>query len=113
MKKRILIFFFIFLFGCLISCNNAPAAHSLKKTENQTAQEGSKKIAKSENTKLASILYELALSPDPEHFAKVAEEILSSKIPFGVNGVKAVYEKYNWANDSKVLIQLYRDLDYV
>jgi len=36
-----------------------------------------------------------------------------SKIPFGVNGVKAVYEKYNWANDSKVLIQLYKDLDYV
>ena len=70
MKKRILIFFFIFLFECLISCNNAPAAHSLKKTENQTAQEGSKKIAKSENTKLASILYELALSPNPEPFAK-------------------------------------------
>ena len=70
MKKRILIFFFIFLFGCLISCNNAPAAHSLKKTEKQTAQEGSKKIAKTNNPKLASILYELALSPDPEHFAK-------------------------------------------
>jgi len=52
-------------------------------------------------------------SNDPEHFAKVAEGILFSKIPFGVNGVEAVYEKYNWANDSKVLIQLYKDLEYV
>jgi hypothetical protein len=70
MKKRILIFFFILILGLLISCSNAPAAHSFKKTESQTTPEGSKQIAKSKNPKLASPLYELALSPDPEIFAK-------------------------------------------
>jgi glycosyltransferase involved in cell wall biosynthesis len=46
-------------------------------------------------------------SNDPESFAEVAEQILSSQIPFGKNGVKAVYAKYNWENDSKTLIKLY------
>jgi hypothetical protein len=70
MKIRVLIFFFIFLFGCLISCNNAPAAHSFKKTETQTTQGESKKIGNTHNQKLSSLLYELALSPNPDYFAK-------------------------------------------
>ncbi|MGA8181123.1 MAG: hypothetical protein WB792_13760 [Desulfobacterales bacterium] len=70
MKRRIFIFFFIFLFGGLISCSNTPAAHSFKITENKTIQEGPKKIGDSKNKKLSSPLYELALSPDPDYFAK-------------------------------------------
>jgi hypothetical protein len=70
MKIRVLIFFFIFSFGCLISCTNAPAAHSFKKTGNQTTQEGSKKIGDTTKHKLSSLLYELALSPNPDYFAK-------------------------------------------
>lgn len=69
-KRRIFIFFFIFLFGGLISCSNTPAANSFKITENKTIQEGPKKIGDSKNQKLSSLLYELALSPDPDYFAK-------------------------------------------
>ncbi len=50
-------------------------------------------------------------SDNPESFAEVTEKILSSNVPFGQNGLKAVHEKYNWANDAKVLIQLYNDLE--
>lgn len=49
-------------------------------------------------------------SNNPENFAAVTQEILSLKIPFGQNGLNAVYEKYNWANDAQVLIKLYNDL---
>ena len=70
MKRRIFIFFFILLFGCFISCNNAPAAHPLKRTKNQTTQEGSNKIKDTHHQKLASLLYELAVSPDPGYFAR-------------------------------------------
>lgn len=45
-----------------------------------------------------------------ESFAEKAIEILSSDIPFGENGVKAVREKYNWGIDKRVLIKLYSDL---
>jgi hypothetical protein len=76
MKIRVLIFFFIFLFGCLISCNNAPAAHSFKKTGNQTPQGESKKIGDTNNQKLSSLLYELALSPNPDYFAKTHNILL-------------------------------------
>jgi hypothetical protein len=69
-KKRIFIFFFIFLFGGLISCSNTPAAHSFKITETKTTPEGSKKIEDTQHQKLSSLLYELALSPDPDYFAK-------------------------------------------
>ncbi|MCH7770675.1 MAG: glycosyltransferase, partial [Bacteroidetes bacterium] len=47
---------------------------------------------------------------DPENFAKVILEIASSEINFGKNGVKAVEEKYNWENDSKVLVNMYKSL---
>ncbi|MCH7723172.1 MAG: glycosyltransferase family 4 protein [Bacteroidetes bacterium] len=49
-------------------------------------------------------------SNDPENFAKVILEIASSEINFGKNGVKAVEEKYNWENDSKVLVNMYKSL---
>jgi len=70
MKLRIFIFFFIFLFGGLISCNNNSAVHSLTKTEKNTSSEGAKKIGETKGQKLSSILYDLAISPDPEYFAK-------------------------------------------
>lgn len=44
-----------------------------------------------------------------ESFAEKVIEILSSDIPFGKNGEKAVQEKYNWGIDSQLLIKLYAD----
>ena len=70
MKVRKFTFFFIFLFGVFISCNNNPAVHSLAKTEKKTSAEGSNKIVDTNKQKLSSILYELAIAPDHEHFAK-------------------------------------------
>ena len=49
-------------------------------------------------------------SDNPQNFAEVVEHLLSSDAPFGKNGLKAVYEKYNWANDARTLIKLYEDL---
>jgi hypothetical protein len=69
-KIRIFTFFFIFLFGGLISCNNNPATQSLAKTEKNTSAVESNKIVDSKNQKLSSMLYELATSPDPYDFAK-------------------------------------------
>jgi hypothetical protein len=79
MKKRIFIFFFIFLFGCLLSCNNDPVAHLLKKTENQTTQKEPKKIEDTKNQKLSPLLYELAISPDPDYFAKKHHILLENR----------------------------------
>lgn len=70
MKIRIFIFFFIFLSGCLISCDSVPAAHSFKMTKNRTPTEGPKNNGDLKNPKLSSTLYELALSPDPDQFAQ-------------------------------------------
>ena len=71
MKNQIFIFLSIFLFGCLISCNNnKPGVHSLSKTEKNTSASGSKKIGDTKIQKLSSMLYELAISQDPEYFAK-------------------------------------------
>ena len=71
MNIRIFIFFFIFIFGCLISCNTSnPALHFPTKTEKNTASKDSNKIADKKRQKLSSILHELAISQDPEHFAK-------------------------------------------
>jgi hypothetical protein len=70
MKIRIFLFFFIFLFGGLISCNNNSTLYSLTKTEKHTSAEGSNKIGDTKGQKLSSILYDLAISPDPEYFAK-------------------------------------------
>ena len=70
MNIRIFIFFFIFLFGGLISCNNNPAVHSLTKTEKNTSAKESNKIGDTKQQKLSSMLYELAISQDHEYFAK-------------------------------------------
>jgi len=71
MKIRIFIFLSVFLFGCLASCNNnKPAVHSLTKTEKNTSASGSNKIGNTKQQKLSSILYELAISPNPDYFAK-------------------------------------------
>ena len=67
MKKRIFTFYFIFLFGCLISCNNDPVVNSLKKSEKNTSASESKKIVDTKNQKLSSMLYELAISPNHDH----------------------------------------------
>ena len=70
MKSRRFIFIFIFLFGCLISCNNYPAVHSLTKNDKNTSDEGPNKIGDIKKQKLSSMLYELAISPDPDYFAE-------------------------------------------
>ena len=71
MKIPIFIFFFIFLFGCLISCNNDPVVvHSIGKTETKASETASNKISDTKKQKLSSMLYELAVSQDPESFAK-------------------------------------------
>jgi glycosyltransferase involved in cell wall biosynthesis len=46
-----------------------------------------------------------------EDFSNKVLEILSSNIPFGENGLKAVQKIYNWDVDSQVLIKLYQDFD--
>jgi len=76
MKIRIFIFFFIFLFGGLISCNNNSAVHSLTKTEKNTSAEGSNKIIDTNVQKLSSMLHELAIAPDHEYFAKKHDIVL-------------------------------------
>jgi glycosyltransferase involved in cell wall biosynthesis len=48
---------------------------------------------------------------NPEDFSAKVLEILSSNIPFGENGLKAVKQTYNWDRDSQVLIKLYQDFD--
>jgi glycosyltransferase involved in cell wall biosynthesis len=50
-------------------------------------------------------------SDDSKDFSDKVFELLSSDIPFGTNGLKAVKEKYNWQHDSQVLIDMYRDLN--
>ena len=77
MKKQIYAFLFIFLLGCLISCNNDPVVHSLTKTEKNTSAAESNKIVDTKNQKLSSMLYELAISQDPEYFAKKHNIFLS------------------------------------
>jgi len=51
------------------------------------------------------------ISNNPEDFSNKVLEILSSNIPFGENGLKAVKQTYNWENDSQVLIKLYQDFE--
>jgi hypothetical protein len=76
-KIRIFIFFFIFLFGWLVSCNNGPVVvHSLGKTEAKAPETGSNKIGDIKKQKLSSMLYELAVSQDPESFAKTHDILL-------------------------------------
>ena len=77
MKIPIFIFFFIFLFGWLISCNNDPVVvRSLGKTESKASETGPNKIGDIKKQKLSSMLYELAVSQDPESFAKTHDILL-------------------------------------
>lgn len=46
-------------------------------------------------------------SNDEIDFAKKIIELSQSNEPFGTNGRKGVESKYNWDNDSKVLLELY------
>jgi len=48
---------------------------------------------------------------NPEDFSAKVLEILSSNVPFGENGLKAVKQTYNWEKDSQVLIELYQDFE--
>ncbi len=50
-------------------------------------------------------------SNNPEDFSNSVLKILSSEIPFGENGLKAVKQTYNWEADSQVLVNLYQDFD--
>lgn len=71
MKIRIFIILLFFLLGCLMSCNNnTPVVHSIAKSEKDTSTVGSNEIGDTKKQKLSSMLYELAISQDPESFAK-------------------------------------------
>jgi glycosyltransferase involved in cell wall biosynthesis len=50
-------------------------------------------------------------SGDPKDFADKVQNILSSDISFGENGLEAVKEKYNWKKDSQVLIKIYQNME--
>ena len=75
MKIRIFIFF-LFFFGILVSCDNDPVVHSFGKTEKNASHTGSNKIGDTKKQKLSSILYELAISPDHNYFAKKHDILL-------------------------------------
>jgi hypothetical protein len=62
----------------LVSCNNDPVVvHSLGKTETKTSETGAaNKIGEIKNQKLSSMLYKLAVSHDPESFAKTHDILL-------------------------------------
>lgn len=49
-------------------------------------------------------------SEDPNDFANKVIEMRKFNIDYGENGRKAVEKKYNWANDAKILIDLYKEL---
>ncbi|RMG79279.1 MAG: glycosyltransferase WbuB [Bacteroidetes bacterium] len=49
-------------------------------------------------------------SNNPKDFAKKVEEIKNSHADYGVNGKKAVENKYNWENDKRELLDLYLEL---
>jgi hypothetical protein len=65
------------LFGWLVSCNNDPVVvHPLGKTDTNASETGSNKIGDIKKQKLSSMLYELAVSQDPESFAKTHDILL-------------------------------------
>ena len=47
-------------------------------------------------------------SNDAQDFADKIVEMKNSEIEFGMNGVKAVNEKYNWSVDEEKLLSLYK-----
>ena len=69
-KRQFFIFFYIFLFVSMMSCNGTTGTPSFNKAENKTMPNESKKIVDKQNQKLSSMLYQLAVSPDPDSFAK-------------------------------------------
>ena len=61
----------------MLSCNNDPiVVHSLGKTDKKDSNFGSNKIGDTKKQKLSSILYELAVSQNPESFAKTHDILL-------------------------------------
>ena len=109
MKKRIFIFFFIFLFGWLISCNNDPViVHSLGKTETKTSETGANKIGDIKKQKLSSMLYELAVSQDPESFAKTHDISLDKnrvRVYIFFDPTSSDLDRKNILKDHEVIIE--------
>ena len=60
----------------MVSCNNDPVVHSFGKTEKNASDVGSNKISDTKKQKLSSMLYELAISPDHNYFAKQHDILL-------------------------------------
>jgi hypothetical protein len=54
----------------MMSCNGTTGTQSINKSENKSTPNESKKSVDKQNQKLSSMLYRLALSPDPDGFAK-------------------------------------------
>jgi len=70
MNRRISIFLCIILSGCLLSCNSPPMPMPPNNAGNDKILSGAGNIGDKKQQKLSSLLYELALSPDPNYFAK-------------------------------------------
>jgi len=105
---RIFIFFFIFLFGGLISCNNNPAVHSLTKTEKNTSAKESNKIGDTKQQKLSSMLYELAISQDHEYFAKKHDIFLDKdrvRVYIFFDPTSSDQDRKKILNDHEVIIE--------
>ena len=74
-----------------------------------------KKILVSDSKPLKRIVEEIKCgevfeSNNPEDFANKVKVIKNSKIDYAQNGIIGVREKYNWKNDSKILIDIYDKL---
>lgn len=48
-------------------------------------------------------------SRDPVSFAETVIHMIQAQEPYGENGRRAVYSKYNWGNTSKALVSLYAE----
>ncbi len=109
MKIRIFIFFFIFLFGWLVSCNNDPiVVPSPGKTETKTSETGSNKIGDIKKQKLSSMLYELAVSQDPESFAKTHDILLDKnrvRVYIFFDPTSSDLDRKNILKDHEVIIE--------
>ncbi|MGA7144632.1 MAG: hypothetical protein WBY47_09040 [Desulfobacterales bacterium] len=76
MKRQFFIFFYIFLFVSMMSCNGTTGTQSFNKAENRILPGESKKTIDKQNQKLSSTLYQLARSADPDDFAKKHDILL-------------------------------------
>lgn len=54
---------------------------------------------------------EIFKSHSAKDFASAVLKIKNSKIDYGKNGKKAVFEKYNWRNSARELLRLYQELE--